>query len=283
MPFFWGTLMRQHGSVAGNRAKGSVVGVTNRHWFSYPGYAEMLVGRAHDDVIKSNDPVQNPYPTVLEHIRRNVGRSAADVALFGSWGVFNAIGESVPGAISINAGLEVYDSTEPEVRHLSALQFETPTPWGGIRHDAYTFRLAMTHLAAHKPRALYLAFDETDDWAHDKRYDRLLEAYARTDEYLMALWTWLQLQPEYRDRTSLLITTDHGRGVTTADWSNHGDSTPGAEVTWMAFISPHATPRGEWSAHAPLTTSQVASTLLTWMGLDWRRFSPTAAPPVAFK
>ena len=49
MPFFWGTLMAHHGSIAGNRALGSSVRLTNRHWFSYPGYSEILLGEAHDD------------------------------------------------------------------------------------------------------------------------------------------------------------------------------------------------------------------------------------------
>jgi hypothetical protein len=38
--------------------------------------------------------------------------------------------------------------------------------------------------------------------------------------------------------------------------------------------------RGEWPRHAPLTASQVASTLASWMGLDWRAVDPQAAPPV---
>ena len=48
---------------------------------------------------------------------------------------------------------------------------EAKPPWDGIRHDAFTFRLAMHHLATARPRVLYIAFDETDDWAHDGRYD----------------------------------------------------------------------------------------------------------------
>ncbi len=111
---------------------------------------------------------------------------------------------------------------------LSRLQLETPTPWDSVRHDVYTFRFAMDHLAAARPRALYLALGETDDWAHDGRYDRVLETYARTDAYLRELWTWLQADPEYRDRTHLLITTDHGRGRTTKDWRNHGAKVEGA-------------------------------------------------------
>ena len=96
----------------------------------------------------------------------------------------------------------------------------------------------MDHLARHRPRVLHLAFDETDGWAHDSRYDRVLEAYGRTDRILQELWVWLQSQPDYRDRTSLLITTDHGRGRTPTDWHDHHEQIAGAAETWMAFVSP---------------------------------------------
>src|SRR5262245_29495943 len=38
MPFLWTTLAVNHGFIAGNRANGSVVSVTNRPSLSYPGY-----------------------------------------------------------------------------------------------------------------------------------------------------------------------------------------------------------------------------------------------------
>jgi hypothetical protein len=108
----------------------------------------------------------------------------------------------------------------------------------------------------------------------------VLEAYARVDGYLQSLWTWLQSQPDYRGRTSLLVTTDHGRGRTDADWRHHGDRYPGSDETWMAFVSPKMTRRGEWRDHPPIRTAQAAATLIDWMGLDWRAFDPEAAPPV---
>ncbi len=136
-----------------------------------------------------------------------------------------------------------------------------PAPWDSVRYDAYTFRFAMDHLARHKPRVLYLALGETDD-------------------YLRQLWTWLQSQPEYRGRTHMLITTDHGRGRTPKDWRDHGKDVAGASETWMAFVSPEMSRRGEWKGHAPLTTAQAAATLVKWMGGDWKTFDPAAAPPV---
>lgn len=280
MPFFWGTLMREHGSIAGNPAKQSRVHLVNGHRFSYPGYSEILIGRARDDVIKSNDPIRNPFPTVLEFLKKNAGLTANQAAVFASWDVFNAIVEHTEGALTVNAGFEAFDSPNEEVRRQSRLQFETPTPWDSVRHDAYTFRFAMDHLERHKPRVLYLALGETDDWAHDGRYERVLETYTRTDDYLKQLWTWLQAQPEYRGRTHMLITTDHGRGRTPKDWQNHGKDVPAASETWMAFVSPSMSRRGEWTGHAPLTTTQAAATLVKWMGGDWKAFDPAAAPPV---
>ena len=280
MPFFWRTLMRDHGSIAGNRALGSRVRVANRLWFSYPGYSEMLVGRARDDVIKSNDAIQNPSRTVLEYLRQQLAAPREGVALFASWSVFNAIGESRAGEITINAGFEAYDHPDASVSALSRLQFETPTPWDTVRHDVYTARLAMAHLATYKPRAVYLALGETDDWAHDGRYDRVLEAFAHTDDLLKDLWAWLEAQPEYRGRTSILITTDHGRGHGREGWRDHGAKHAGSEDTWMAFVSPSAARRGEWRNHGPLEARQVAATLLQWMGIDWRGFDSQASPPV---
>ena len=280
MPFFWGTLMKDHGSIAGNPELGSRVRLTNRHWFSYPGYAEILLGVAHDEAIKSNDPVQNPYPTVLEFLRQRFAVGPAGVAAFGSWSVFNAIAESKPGAITVNAGFEPYAHPDAAVQRLSAMQEETPTGWDTVRHDYYTFRFAMAHLATHKPRALYLALGETDDWAHGGKYDMVLDALARTDNYLKELWTWLQREPEYRGRTSLLITVDHGRGHGADDWKHHGAKYPNAEFTWMAFVSPSMARRGEWRDHPPIRTAQAAATLVQWMGVDWKAFNASAAPPV---
>src|SRR5262245_53715322 len=68
MPFFW-RLVTEQGSIAGNDRLGSSVRLGNQHWFSYPGYAEILLGEPHDDVIKSNEPLRNPYVTVLETLR----------------------------------------------------------------------------------------------------------------------------------------------------------------------------------------------------------------------
>ncbi len=280
MPWFWTTFMTRHGSIAGNRAVGSVGQLTNTHRFSYPGYSEILTGEAHDEVIKSNDAIRNPYTTVLEGLRAHLKLPAGGVATFASWDAFDAIAEHVDGATFVNAGFAAFESPDAAVRQMSKLQTLATTPWDTVRHDYYTHQFAMSYLARERPRALYIAYGETDDWAHDARYDRVLDSYARFDRDLQELWTWLQSQNDYRGRTHLLITTDHGRGQTGADWRGHGAKVEGAQYVWFAFASPTMARRGEWTNQPPVTTNQVASTLAKWVGLDWKALHPGAGAAI---
>ncbi len=282
MPFFWGTLMTQAGSIAGDAARGSHFGVTNHMRFSYPGYAEILTGAAHDDAIDSNDNRRYPYLTVLEFLRDRLDLAPREVAVFASWETFRWIASHEADSVHVNAGYEPYVTSDPAVSALSRAQFDALTPWDSARHDAFTVDFAMDYLRRERPRVLYVALDETDDWAHDRNYERVLDALHRVDGELEALWTWLQTDPEYRDRTALLITVDHGRGLTPEDWSTHGRDVAGAEHTWLAAAGPDWPRRGEWTDAPSATSSQVASTLARALGQDFRAAVPDAGPPIEY-
>ena len=280
MPFLWQRLVAQEGFIAGNRALASRVEVANSHRFSYPGYSEMLTGAPHDDVITSNDNRRYPFLTVLEWLRKDLQLPASGVAVFGSWETFNVIAEREEGAITINAGYEDVAGADPEMRTLSALQHLTPNGFHGARHDIYTYRFARAHLQAARPRVLYLAFDETDDWAHLKRYDLVLDALHRSDAQLEQLWNWLQTDPQYRGKTTLVLTVDHGRGRTPADWTDHGKDVVGAHETWLGCFGPTVNARGERSGGDPLYQKQVAGTIATLLGRNFAAAVPGAAAPI---
>lgn len=281
LPFFWGTLLQQHGSIAGNRALNSAVMTTNKLWFSYPGYSEILTGQAHDDVINSNDRKRNPYPSVLEFLKRKLKLSKEQVALFGSWDVFNWIGEHEEGAVTINAGHEPYASTDPEIKVLGKLQSEQLSPWDSVRFDYFTVRFALEHLKKYQPRVMHIALGETDDWAHEGDYAHVLNSFAHNDRQLKELWEYLQRTPRYRDKTSIIVTIDHGRGNTIRDWTDHGEKVPEAQYIWMAFVSPDSALRGEWKDSATIYQNQVAATLCKWLGFDYSEQNPQAGKPVA--
>jgi hypothetical protein len=282
MPFFWGTWMKEHGSIGGNRARNSTVQLTNTHRFSYPGYSEILTGEARDAVINSNDKRQNPFPTVLEFLKERLSLQTAQVAAFSSWDAGPYIASQREGAIVANGGAMAFEHSDPFIKRLNAAQFEARVAWDGVRHDYFTFQFAMAHLATARPRVLYLMLDETDDWAHDGRYDRVLQTLALTDTWFKELWTWLQSQDDYRDKTTILITTDHGRGNTPADWGNHGAKVEGAQYTWLAAISPDFPQRGEWRDTPTVYTNQIAATMAAVLGVgtDFTKTNPNAGKPI---
>ena len=82
-------------------------------------------------------------------------------------------------------------------------------------------------------------------------------------------------------RTALMLVTDHGRGNTTADWNSHGKDTEGAQYVWVVVSAPTWATRGVWKAgHPPASQSQVAATVASLVGKDWRKASPGAGAPL---
>lgn len=280
MPFFWRIWMKNFGSIAGNRRLQSEAKTTNNMLFSYPGYSEILTGEAHDDVITSNKRIQNKFPSVLQFLQKKLNLNSNQVASFASWNVMNEIATNDPNAFVINAGYEDYKTADPETRKLSRMQFETPTPWDSVRHDFYTFRLAMSHLRAFHPRVLHIGLGETDDWAHDRRYEMVIDALHRSDDYFRQLWEFLENDKQYKGKTSIIITVDHGRGSNEKDWNDHGADVPEARYIWMAFISPDSKRRGEWKNAEPVYQNQIAATLCKYLNFDYAEQNPKAGKPV---
>ena len=284
MPFLWKDLIKE-GVLYGNRELGSEVVVRNPHWFSYPGYAEVLNG-GPVAAIKSNDSTFSPRETVLEFIRRKFNLKPTEVAAFGSWEVFNWITMQKEGSIYCNAGYEAISAASgvkvnDRMKQWSDLQFEMMTGWDSVRHDAVTLNLALEHLAAYQPKVMYLALGETDDWAHDRRYDRTVHYVGYFDEALRRLWTTIQSSPKYRGKSALIVTVDHGRGRTGRDWTSHGKDTAGSNETWLGVFGPTVKKVGEMKGGPQYSASNVAGTILALLGIDAKEYEGSVAPPVA--
>ena len=167
------------------------------------------------------------------------------------------------------------------MRQWSALQFEMLTPWDSVRHDAVTLNLALEYMASEKPRFLYIALGETDDWAHNRRYDRKVEFTHYFDEALKRIWTAIQSNRAYRGKTTLIVTTDHGRGRTPRDWTNHGEGVEGANEAWLCVFGPDVKKVGEMKGGPEYSLSNVAGTMLAVLGIDSKEYDSGIAPAVA--
>jgi hypothetical protein len=280
LPFFWQVWMRNHGSIAGNKILKSEALTTNNLLFSYPGYSEILTGEARDELVKSNSFVQNRFPTFLQFLQTKMKLNSNQVASFASWRVMKAIVTSKPDAFLTNAGYDRYASKDSETQKLSDAQFETLLPSENVRHDFYTFRLAMAHLKKYRPRVLQIGFGETDTWAHARRYDHVLKALNRTDAYFRELWQFIESDKQYRGKTSIVVTVDHGRGATEKDWNSHNARIAEARNIWIAFVSPDSNLRGEWRDAQSVYQNQIAATACRFLGFDYAEQNPSAGKAI---
>lgn len=282
MPFLWGTLLKQHGWIAGDPAKNSHVEVTNRFHTSYPGYAEILTGRAHDDAIIDNKEQRIPVPTVLEFARHELKLPRSAVAAFSSWDLTNSFAEHEPGTITVNAGFSPYATRDAGVRALSEAQGEM-VAWDGSRFDYITERFALDYLKREHPRLTYVLLGDTDELAHDGRYELLLQSLQHADHFLEELWTQLQSMPQYRDNTLLIVSADHGRGKTPEYWGSHNEELEAAKNIWLVVAAPGDTRRGEIESGPTLYQNQIAATIAQALGLDFGKAYPGVGKPIALR
>lgn len=280
MPFLWSEVA-QRGQIFGNRDKGSDAYVTNGLNFSYPGYSETMCGFA-DPRIHSNDKVPNPNVTVLEWLH---GKPAfrGKVAAFGAWDVIASVFHPERAQFPINAGYDPFTLLPGNryVEAMNAIKAETPRVWDDEPFDVVPFRTALEYMKEQHPRVLYISLGETDDWAHDGRYGAYLDAAHRVDAYLKAIWDVAQSMPQYKGKTTLIFSPDHGRGPGDLSWRDHGEKLPESKYIWMGFLGPDTKPLGERAQTGAVTQSQIAATLAQLLGEDYAGAVEKAGKPIA--
>ena len=279
LPFVW-TVMARNGQIYGNKPAGSESYVTNGMNFSYPGYNETLCGFA-DPRIDSNDKNPNPNVTMLEWLHRKPAYRGR-VAAFGAWDTFPAIFNAARAGFPVNAGYDPFTiaPANPRIEFLNKLKAETRM-WDGEPLDAFTFHTALEYMKTKKPRVMFLSLGETDEWAHAGHYDLYLRSAARADQYLKELWGTAQSMPEYRGTTSMVFSTDHGRGEAPVEWRSHGQKVPDSKYMWMAFLGPDVAGLGERKDVPAVTQSQIAATAAALLGEDYIADVPKAGKPIA--
>jgi hypothetical protein len=254
--------------------------VSNTFWFSYPGYSEMSSGVA-DPAVNSNQFGPNPNITVFEWLNAKPNFHGK-VEIFGTWGAFHRIFNGGRSDLPIRAGGTLVDAADrsPRGQLLNEL-YRTSTPLEDDNPtDAMLHVTLRDHLATHRPRVLFVGYGDTDLWQHMGRYDAFLDTAHAFDRFLADLWNQLQSLPAYRGKTTLIVTTDHGRGSGTTDWKEHGTGQPGSDGIWIGVLGPDTPALGERRDIAEVRQSQIAATIAAFLGEDFNAFKPGAAKPL---
>ena len=208
------------------------------------------------------------------------------VVAFASWDVFPYIFNVERSNIRVNIGDEKPMSQEIiSLNDLSHdLSHDLPRPWKTVRFDVFTHRFALNSMRTKNPRVLFVSYGETDDFAHDAKYDEYVLAANRTDRFIQELWAEINKNPAYKDNTVLFITTDHGRGSDPIEtWQHHasGKATRGflsslsqykqgivgSNEVWMAAMGAGVSDAGlVVTGNDCLTSDRIAATLLRLLG-----------------
>lgn len=278
LPFIWDTIASK-GQIYGNRAFGNKVDNANPYWFSYPGYSEIFCGFV-DTLINTNNYAANPHTNVLAFVNRH-DAFKGKVAAFAAWDAFDRILNEGQSGIPVICGTDPCGMPHPdkEQRTLNAMKATGYNPFlkWGAQLDVYVHYPAMDYLTKKKPRVLYIAYGETDEWAHEGHYRDYLNAAHHVDEYLREIWTFVQSDPQYKNKTALFITVDHGRGdAVKSEWTSHNGKIKDAHEMWFAVIGPGIPAKGEVKKPMQLWQKQFAQTFTELLGLNFTCEHPVA-------
>ena len=280
-PFLWSVVAKK-GQIFGNQTKGSVAHVTNGMAFSYPGYNEMLTGHP-DPKIDRNEFGPNPNVTVFEWLN-HMQEFRGKVAVYGTWNVFQDIFNEKRSGLVMQTGWNLPGKGKAKFTAHDELMdelYRTTTPLDN--EDTYNSFIQvplLDYVKTSHPRVLFVGYGETDNWAHQGRYDLVLESAHGFDHFVQQLWEAMQKMPEYRGQTTFILTTDHGRGSGLTEWKEHGVDEKGSENIWIAIIGPDTPARGEREKIDPVTQSQIAATVAGFLGQDYLHDVPAAAKPL---
>jgi hypothetical protein len=267
MPFFW-NVIAEKGQLYGDRLFENKVNVKNLYKISYPGYNEIFTGYT-DPLIMINLPRNNRNPNILEYLNNEAGYRGKVVA-FSSWNLFPYILNAERSRFPINSGYEkmpdldndtlfrLFNSMQDKVLHQSH-----------TRMDCLTFLNARQYIEQYQPRIVFIGLGETDEFAHAGRYDLYLQQATAIDKMIADLWYYVQTNPFYKDKTTFIISTDHGRGDKTSNWHTHSFLTKGSAETWLAMLGPGIAPKGELKTAEQTYENQYASTIALLLGFKF--------------
>ena len=277
MPFLWSEIVSK-GQIYGNRDFGNKVNNANPYWFSYPGYSEILTGNV-DLAINTNSYKANPNTNVMEFLNQQA-KFKGKVAAFGAWDAFDRILNEERSGFPVFSAFDKFGGENPTSNQklINDMLEDSFKPFHLDEClDVFTQYEALDELKTKKPKVLYVAYGETDEWAHAGRYNSYLDSAHQVDAWIKQIWDFVQNDPQYKDKTTLFFTTDHGRGdKIKAEWTSHGSKFEGSSEIWFAAMGPEIKAKGEIKTENQFYQEQFAQTIAKIMGYQFEGNHPVA-------
>jgi hypothetical protein len=229
--------------------RGAPVVSSGPKFVSLPGYREIMTGRASAACL-DNDCGPLTDTTLLDELPPD------DVAVIASWERVARAAARDLGRITVSAGrhgrwgrLQAFSQLLDEGAHSPARP-----GYADYRPDRHTMALAREYLRKRRPRFLWVALGDTDEYAHRGDYRGYLDALRSADRFVGEIWQLLGTMGAYGAETTILVTADHGRA---ADFVAHGEAPESARV-WLLAGGGAVEPRGAIAAESTVHLRDIA-------------------------
>ncbi len=185
-----------------------------------PGHSTILTGTWQN--IPNDGSVRPTSPTIFEYYRKQLNTSLKESYVILGKDKLNILSYSSNAQYGSSYGASVKTSTS-------------------MYDDAVTLQNIKTVMSTDKPHIMIANFAATDNGGHSGVYINYTNSLKTADGLVSDLWNYIQADPVYKDKTTLIITNDHGRHTT--DFANHGCTCEGCKHIMMLIIGPD-TPAG---------------------------------------
>jgi hypothetical protein len=239
------------------------------NYVSLPGYIEMLSGRP--SACQTNDCPRTEHPTIADDLSERTRGWTGDVAVIASWPGLAKAAARHPDRIVVSAGRTRgatrhylrYDRTASDL--LDAGARSAPYPgYGDFRPDNVTAAIALRYLRTQRPLFLFVGLGEPDAYAHRGLYGHYLKSLRQADAVIGEIDYLLGELSASGHPTTLIVTTDHGRG---ARFAGHGAIAPESSRVWLVAAGAGIAARGYVVAPTQRRLADIAPTLRRLIGL----------------
>lgn len=115
-----------------------------------------------------------------------------------------------------------------------------PTITLSSRFDTGTYKKTLEILNTYHPILTYIVFAEVDEAGHSADSNYYFGSIRQIDSLIYKLWKYIQSDSIYKNKTTLIVTSDHGRH--SWGWQQHGDYCHGCRHVMFLALGPDIKP-----------------------------------------